>query len=66
MMEGHVLFDDAINTFYLQLYDIEHMIKDHSNSDRGNPLPPLHGLLIPISNKGSFICILPKTEWHIP
>ena len=31
------------------------MVKDHSNSDRGNPLPP-HGLLFPISSKGSFIC----------
>ena len=30
--------------FYLRLYGIEHMIKDHSDSERGNPLPPLHGL----------------------
>ena len=29
------------------------MVKDHSNSERGNPLPP-HGLLFPISSKGSF------------
>ena len=28
----------------------------HSNSLRGNPLPP-HGLLFPISSKSSFICI---------
>ena len=28
------------------------MIKDYSNSERGNPLPP-HGLLFPISSKGS-------------
>ena len=28
------------------------MVKDHSDSDRGNPLPP-HGLLFPISSKGS-------------
>ena len=26
------------------------MVKDHSNSERGNPLPPLHGLLFPISS----------------
>ena len=31
------------------------MVKDHSDSERGNPLPP-HGLLFPISTKGSFIC----------
>ena len=44
--EGNVLFNDALNTFYLRLYDVEHMIKDHSDSERGNPLPP-HGLLFP-------------------
>ena len=26
--------------FYLQLYGIRHMVKDHSDSERGNPLPP--------------------------
>ena len=31
------------------------MVKDHSDSERGNPLPP-HRLLFPISSKGSFIC----------
>ena len=29
------------------------MVKDHSDSERGNPLPP-HGLLFPISSKGYF------------
>ena len=33
------------------------MVKDRSNSERGNPLPP-HGLLFPISSKCSFICII--------
>ena len=42
--EGNVLFNDALNTFYLQLYGIRHMVKDHSDSERGNPLPP-HGSL---------------------
>ena len=27
------------------------MVKDHSDSEKGNPLPP-HGLLFPISSKG--------------
>ena len=58
--EGNVLFNDALNTFYLRLYGIRHMVKDHSDSERGNPLPP-HGLLFPISSKGSFICIIPQT-----
>ena len=30
------------------------MVKDDSDSERGNTLPPLHGLLFPISSKGSF------------
>ena len=40
--EGSVLFNDALNTFYLRLYGVGHMEKDHSDSKRGNPLPP-HG-----------------------
>ena len=36
------------NTFYLQLYGVGHIVKDHSDSERGNPLQP-HGLLFPIS-----------------
>ena len=32
--EGNVLFNDALNTFYLQLYGIRHMVKDHSDSAR--------------------------------
>ena len=58
--KGNVLFNDALNTFYLRLYGVGHMVKDHSDSERGNPLPP-HGLRFPISSKGSFICIIPHT-----
>ena len=42
--ERNVLFNDALNTFYLRLYDVRHMVKDHSDSEKGNPLPP-HRLL---------------------
>ena len=58
--EGNVLFNDALNTFYLRLYGVGHMVKDHSDSEIGNPLQP-HRLLFPISSKGSFICIIPQT-----
>ena len=58
--EGNVLFNDALNTFYLRLYGVRHMVKDHSDSEKGNPLPP-HRLLFPISSKGSFICTIPQT-----
>ena len=37
----NVLFNDALNTFYLRLYGI---VKDHSDSERGNLLLS-HGLL---------------------
>ena len=30
MKEGNFLFNDALNTFYLQLYGIRHIVKDHS------------------------------------
>ena len=49
--ERNVLFNDALNTFHLRLYGVRHMVKDHSDRERGNSLPP-HGLLFPISSKG--------------
>ena len=58
--ERNVLFNDALNTFYLRLYGVRHMVKDHSDSEKGNPLPP-HRLLLSISSKGSFICTIPQT-----
>ena len=36
--EGNVLFNDILNTFYLRLYDVGHMVKNHSDSETGNPL----------------------------
>ena len=38
--EINVLFNDALNTFYLRLYGARHMVKDHSDSEKGNPLSP--------------------------
>ena len=58
--EGNVLFNDALNTFYLRLYGVRHMVKDHSDSEKGNPLPP-HRLLFTINSKVSFICTIPQT-----
>ena len=62
--EGNVSFNNTLNTFYLWLYGVRHMVKDHSDSERGNPLPPLHGLLFPIS-KDYFICTIPDRVVHI-
>ena len=44
--QGSVLFNEAFNTFYLWLYDIEPMVKNHLDSEIGNPLP--------IGSKGFF------------
>ena len=52
--EENILFNDTLNTFYIWLYYLEHMVKEHSDSERGNPLPPLNGLLILISSKFFF------------
>ena len=57
------LFNDALNTFYLWLNGVGHMVNDYSDSERGNLLP--HGLLFLISSKVSFICTIPQTGWHI-
>ena len=56
------LFKDALNTFF-ELYrrsEYIYMVKDHSDSEKGNPLPP-HRLLLSINSKGSFICTIPQT-----
>ena len=61
--EGNVLFNDTLNTFNLRLYGVRHMVKDHSDSEKGNPLPS-HRLLFPINSKGSFICTIPDRIAH--
>ena len=42
--EGNVLFNDALNTFYLRLYGVRHMVKDHA------PTTELH-LSLPTSRE---------------
>ena len=58
--ERNVVLNDALNTFYLRLYGVGHMVKDHSDSEKGNPLLP-HRLLLSINSKASFICTIPQT-----
>ena len=47
----NVLFNDALNTLYLPLYGIGHIVKGHSDSERGK----LQGCVFLVSSKGSFI-----------
>ena len=58
---GNTLFNDALNTFYLRFYGVGHMVKDHSDSERGNPLPL--ELLFPIISMGTFTGI-PRPLLH--
>ena len=53
----------TLNTFYLRLYGIRHMVMDHSDSEKGIPLPP-HRLLFPINSKDSSICTIPDRIAH--
>ena len=52
--ERKVIFNDASKIFYLWLYGIRHMVKDHSDSKRGNLLLP-HGLFFLISSKAFYM-----------
>ena len=57
-------------TFYLTIlftvisYGIRYMVKDHSDSEKENPLPPHRLLLLSINSKGSFICTIPRPSLH--
>ena len=62
--EGNVLFNNPLKTFYLRLYGVGHMEKDHSDSERGNPWSS-PGLIFPISSKTSFICTMTERTAHI-
>ena len=52
MKERNVLFNDTLNTLFTVIW-----------RQRGNPQLP-HGLLFPISNNGSFMCIIPDRTTH--
>ena len=51
------------STHFIYGYMASDMVKDHSDSEKGNPLLP-HGLLFPISSKGSFICHRQDNTYH--
>ena len=35
-----------LKNIYIRFHGFGHMVKDHSDSERGNPLSPPHGLLV--------------------
>ena len=50
----------ADNTFYVQVNGMGHMVKDHSNNERENPLLLLYGLLLPAGSKINLLCTIPQ------
>ena len=54
-----MLFNDAL-THFIYGYIESNMVKDHSDSKRGNPMLALLRLLFFISSKDSFICTNPE------
>ena len=48
------------STHFIYGYMALFTVKDYSDTESGNSLPP-HRLLFPISSKGSFTCIIPQT-----
>ena len=50
--EQFFLLNDILNTFYLRLYGVGHMVKDYSDTP--------HELLFPISRKDLFISTIPQ------
>ena len=65
MVEGRTfVFNDVLNIIYGYMVPGQ-MVKDHLNNQRGNPLSPLQGLLFFISSKGSFICTIQHTGYHL-
>ena len=60
--EGNVLFNDALKTILIHFMASDIWQRTIQIIEIGNLLPPLHGILIPISSKGYFICTIPQTE----
>ena len=54
------LFNDALNTFYLLLYCVGQMVKDHSDGKKEN----FRVTIFLISSKGCFVCIIPDRVAH--
>ena len=63
--ERNALFNDALYSFYLQLYGVGHMVKDHSAREETR-CHHCMDYFFSISSKGSFICTIPQKERHIP
>ena len=57
--EREMFYLTTHSTHFIYGYMASDMVKHHSDSEKGNPLPP-HRLLLSINSKGSFICTIPQ------
>ena len=57
-MEEFFIYLMMPSTHFIYGYMASNRVKDHIDSEKGNPLLPLHGLLFMINSKGSFICTI--------
>ena len=60
--EREMFYLTTHSTHFIYGYMASDMVKDNSDSEKGNPLPP-HRLLLSINSKGSFICTIPQTGY---
>ena len=58
--ERELFYLTTHSTHFIYGYMASDIVKDHSDSEKGNPLPP-HRLLLSINSKGYFICTIPLT-----
>ena len=56
--EGNVLFNEAFNTFYLQLYGVGHMVKNHTQCERK---PAAATTWATLSDKQQWFFTIPQT-----
>ena len=54
------MFYLTTHSHFIYGYMASDMVKDQSDCEKGNPLPP-HRLFFSINSKGSFICTIPLT-----
>ena len=69
--EGNILCKDALNTFYLWLYGIRLMVKNHSDSKKGTLMPQgvfyMHNFTDMIAHTTAFVTPVMKhcLEWEM-
>ena len=57
-----ILLNNTLRTFYYDYIGIRHMVKNHIDSEAGNPVPSFHGLLFSVGSKGSFYALYHRQD----